>query len=138
MTDLVIDASALAEYLVASPTGRAVGELLGAFDGDVHVPHLCIVETMSVFRGWVLRGELRADRAQGALQDLHDLPARRWPADPFITRIWDLRDNVTAYDAAYVALAEALDATLVTADGRLARGAEKHGDCAIALVPTTA
>lgn len=137
MTDLVIDASALAEYLVASPTGRGVGELLGDSDGEVHVPHLCIVETMSVFRGWVLRGELRSDRAAGALRDLHDFPARRWPADPFITRIWELRDNVTAYDAAYVALAESLGATLVTADGRLARGATEHGDCAIALVPTT-
>lgn len=135
MTDLVIDASALAEYLVASPTGRGVSTLFDESAGDVHVPDLCIIETMSVFRGWVLRNELQPGRAAGALQDLHDFPAHRWQADPFIARIWELRDNVTAYDATYVALAESLDAMLVTADGRLARSAETHSDCAIALVP---
>ena len=137
MTDLVVDASALAEYLVASPTGRDVSTLFDEFDGNVHMPHLCIVETTSVFRGWVLRNELHPDRAVGALQDLHDFPARRWPADPFIGRIWELRANVSAYHATYVALTESLGAMLVTADGRLARGAKQHSDCTLAVVPTT-
>lgn len=138
MTDVVLDASSLAEYVVASPTGREIFGFLDARRPAIHVPHLCIVETLSALRGWVRRGELSLERAEGAVEDLHGFPARKWSADPFIDRIWELRDNVSSYDASYVALAESLDAVLVTSDGRLARGAGDHGDCEVRLFPRSA
>jgi len=77
-----------------------------------------------VLRGLVAGGVLTASRAERALTDLRDFPARRWPANVFLERAWELRQNLTAYDAVYVALAESLDATLVTADRKLAHGAQ--------------
>lgn len=136
MTDVVLDASALAEYLVASPRGREIADIFSSSDHPpVHVPHLCIVEAMSALQSWVRRGELPVARAAGAIEDLHAFPARRWDAEPFLDRIWELRDHITAYDATYVALAEELDALLVTANGRLARAAHDHSDCRVRLVP---
>jgi predicted nucleic acid-binding protein len=101
---IVLDASVIAEYLI----GR---------------------ETASVLRTWVRRGEVLASRASAAFEDLRDLPARRWPSEPLLERIGELHDNVTTYDANYVALAEALDADLLTADRRLARGLEGIASC---------
>jgi predicted nucleic acid-binding protein len=118
---LVIDASALAEYVVASGPGGAVADLLGRSGASVHVPHLAVIETVSVLRAWVRRGELTAERAAAALEDLADLPAQRWPAEPLLGRVWELRENLSAYDATYVALAETIGADLVTLDRRLAR-----------------
>ena len=118
---LVLDASALAEYVVASDPGRAVADLLGRSGASVHVPHLAMIETVSVLRAWVRRGELTAERAAAALEDLADLPAQRWPGEPLLGRVWELRDNLSPYDATYVALAEMIGADLVTLDRRLAR-----------------
>lgn len=89
----------------------------------LHAPHLLDVEVAQVIRRYALSGEI--DRARGglALADLADLPLRRYPHDFLLPRIWDLRNNLTAYDAAYVALAEALDAPLLTRDRRLAAAA---------------
>lgn len=128
---LVLDASVIAEYLVASPLGVRAGERMAAHAGELHVPHLAVVETASVLRGWVRRGDLLADRADVALVDLGDLPARRWPAEPLLDRMWELRDNTTAYDACYLALAEMLGARLLTADARLARGLRNFASCLI-------
>lgn len=129
---LVLDASVLAEYLVGTPIGVAAAlSLVGS--EDLHLPHLAIVETTSVLRGWVRGGQLSATRAEGALADLADFPGTRWPAEIVLSRIWELRDNFSAYDANYVALAEALDAVLLTADARLARALERH-PCQVRLL----
>lgn len=129
----VLDASALSEYLVSRRRGGAVASLL-ARDADVHLPHLAIVETTSVLRGWVLGGHLSAERAATALTDLAAFPGQRWPAEPLLPRVWQLRSNMSAYDATYVALAEALAATLVTTDARLARAVDSVGTCPLRLV----
>ncbi len=118
---IVLDASVLAEYLVGSQVGRLAAVRLVGLTGGVHVPHLAISETAAVLRSWVARGEILAERARGALEDLADLPAARYPVEPFLPRIWELRHNLSAYDAHYVALAESLGAGLLTLDGRIAR-----------------
>ena len=79
-------------------------------------------------------GHTTSALAAAALHDLTEFPASRWPAEPFLPRIWELRDGLTAYEATYVALAESLDATLVTSDARLARGAEGRTGCRIIVV----
>lgn len=132
---VVIDASALAEYLVGSVAGEAAAAILGR-DRAIHLPHLAVVETASVLRGWFLGGHLHAERARAALTDLAEFPGTRWPAEPLLARVWELRDNLSAYDATYVALAEALDATLLTADVRLARALENRASCVVKLLST--
>ena len=117
---LVVDASALATALGDDgPDGdtaraRLRGEQLAA-------PELIDLEVASVFRRQVAVGALDARRAQLALDDLVDLPLRRASHRPLLARCWQLRDNLTPYDGAYVALAEALGTMLLTADTRLAR-----------------
>lgn len=86
----------------------------------LHAPHLLDVEVAQVLRHQVATGIVPVGRAREALQDLSDLRIRRYPHVLFLRRIWELRDNLTAYDAVYVALAEALDAPLLTCDGKLA------------------
>jgi predicted nucleic acid-binding protein len=130
---LVIDASALTEYLLSSTRGQRVAELL-ATDRQLHLPHLAVVETVSALRGWVHSSQLSEGRARSALIDLADLPATRWASEPLLDRIWGLRDNISAYDATYVALAESLDATLLTCDIRLARIAGQIAGCPIVTV----
>jgi predicted nucleic acid-binding protein len=88
-----------------------------------HMPHLAVIETASVLRRLVRAAKLTESRARNALLDMVELPFIRHPHEPLLERIWQLRHNLTAYDATYVALAEALDATLVTCDGRLGRAA---------------
>jgi predicted nucleic acid-binding protein len=92
------------------------------FDPDetLHTPHLLDVEVAQVLRRYTRTGELDAARGLQALEDLVDFPLTRYPHDLFLLRIWELRQNVTAYDAAYVALAEALGALLLTRDAALA------------------
>lgn len=131
---LVLDASVVAEFLVASTPGMAVAERIAEHDGALHLPHLAVVETASVLRTWVRRGEVSEQRAATALTDLADLPAQRWPTEPLLTRMWELRDNATAYDASYVALAELLDADLLTADRHLARGLTALTRCRIVVL----
>ncbi|MDO8148810.1 MULTISPECIES: type II toxin-antitoxin system VapC family toxin [unclassified Isoptericola] len=130
---LVLDASVLAEFLVGSPAGRRATPRILA-DRDLHIPHLAVVEVASVVRGWVLGGHLPEPRARGALDDLAALPAARWSAEPLLPRLWALRSNMTADDATYVALAEGVEATLLTADARLVRAAEQFGECSVELV----
>jgi predicted nucleic acid-binding protein len=120
---IVVDASAVIEVLLGTPAATRVAERL--FDGGetLHAPHLLDVETAQVLRRYALAGALGAERGVEALEDLADFPITRYPHQPFLFRIWELRNNVTAYDAAYIALAEALDATLVTRDAKLASAA---------------
>lgn len=89
----------------------------------MHAPHLLDVEIAQVLRRYALAGALGAERGLEALEDLADFPIARYPHQPFLFRVWELRNNVTAYDAAYIALAEALDGTLVTRDAKLASAA---------------
>lgn len=91
-----------------------------ARDPALHAPYLVDLEVLSVLRRQAGAGLLDARRASFALQDLLDLPMTRYPHAPFARRVWELRSNLTPYDAAYVALTETLGCLLVTADARLA------------------
>jgi len=86
----------------------------------VHAPHLLDVEVASAMRRAVMKGIITQKRAEVALGDLRDMLIARYWHTPLLTRIWELRQNLTAYDACYLALAEALNATLLTCDAALA------------------
>ncbi len=105
-------------------------------DPELHAPHLVDLEVLSVLRRHVAAGLLDARRAGLALHDLVSLPVTRYPHVPFAPRVWELRSNLTPYDAAYVALAESLGCVLVTADARLARAPGTH--CAAEVMSTAA
>lgn len=117
---VVCDASALFELLLGSRAGaevdRAVRDLLAA-----DAPMLYDIEVCAAARSCVARGTLTPGRAGDLLADLRELPIVAWPHRPLLARVWALRANVSAYDGVYVALAEVLEARLVTADLRLAR-----------------
>lgn len=116
---IVVDCSALLELLLQTHHGRSVENRLFQAGETIHVPHLIDVETAQVLRRFVLREDLGEDRARQALEDLADMPFNRYPHDFLLPRIWELKPNLTAYDAAYVSLAELLQAPLVTCDERL-------------------
>lgn len=118
---IVVDASALLELLLLTPTGLDVAARVFATDTTLHAPELLDLEVAQVLRRYQRDGELSAERAAQALDDLADLRIDRHPHLPLLARVWELRDNLTAYDAAYVALAELLDAPLLTCDARLGR-----------------
>jgi predicted nucleic acid-binding protein len=120
---IVVDASALLEALLRTPAANAVEDRLFAPGQTLHAPHLLDVEVAQVIRRYAANGEIDSVRGRVALIDLADLPLRRYPHDFLLPRIWDLRNNLTAYDAAYVALAEVLDVPLLTRDRRLAAAA---------------
>jgi len=117
---IVLDASAGVSWLFGGGGGEPVASRLARPEETVHVPHLFDLEVISALRRARTAGRLSADRARGVLADLSALRAIRYAHTPFLPRIWELRTNVTAYDAVYVALAEALDAPLLTLDERLA------------------
>ncbi|MCC7327175.1 MAG: type II toxin-antitoxin system VapC family toxin [Burkholderiales bacterium] len=120
---IVVDASAPIKVLLGtSATGR-VAERLFRQDETLHAPHLLDVEVAQVFHRYARTGVLEAERGAQALEDLGDFPIARYPHQPFRFRIREQRRNVTAYDAAYVALAEALAAPLLTRDAKLASSA---------------
>jgi predicted nucleic acid-binding protein len=117
---IVIDASAVLEALLRMPAAGAVEARLFDPLETLHAPHLLDVEVAHVLRRYAAIGEIDGERGRTALADLADLPLRRYPHDFLLPRVWELRSNLTAYDAIYVALAEALDAPLLTRDKRLA------------------
>jgi len=118
---IVADASVLVDLLRGSHDRDAIEHRLLTGRESLHAPHLVDLEITHAFRRFVLIGDMSADRAEEALIDLYDLRLDRHPHTELVSRISELRDTLTAYDGAYVALAEALDATLVTRDVRLAR-----------------
>lgn len=118
MTALVVDASALLEFVLRSTKGERVSDRIAAKGAIVHVPDLCPTEVVSGLRGLVLGGKLGLDRASRAAASLTQFAAKRHATHAHLGRIWNLRANLTAYDAAYVALAEVLEAPLVTTDGK--------------------
>jgi predicted nucleic acid-binding protein len=117
---IVLDASAAIEWLLQSPTGVKIDQRIFFPSESLHAPHLLDVEVAQVLRRYVWAKTITAQRGQEALEDLGDLPLRRYPHDFLIPRIWELRTTLAAYDAAYVALAELLDAPLLTCDGKIA------------------
>jgi predicted nucleic acid-binding protein len=123
---IVVDASALLEVLLNTPVSSGIAERLFGGNDTLHAPHLLDLEVAQVLRRYTLSGEMTTARGDQALEDLADLPLNRYPHDIFLSRIWALRRNLTAYDAAYLALAEALDAPLVTRDAALARAPGHH------------
>lgn len=135
---LVIDSSAVAELLLGRSGADRVASHVLDHQGDLHAPHLLDIEVLSVLRRLVASRHATAERAGDALDDLLDLAIERYPHEVLVSRIWQLRDNFSAYDAAYVALAEAIadgGVPLLTADRRLARAVERHaGTTAIAVV----
>ena len=118
---IVLDASAVIELLLCTPNGHRVAERIASPKQSLHAPHLIDVEVAQVLRRYEATGVLASERAEEALADLADLGLRRYPHDIFLSRVWELRKNLTAYDATYLALAEALDAPLLTLDGRLSK-----------------
>lgn len=117
---IVVDASVLVNALADDgPDGGAARDRLSRAD-DLAAPDLIDVETLAVLRKRWLAGDLSKNRFGAAIGDLEDLGLARYPALPVVRRVFELRDNVTAYDAVYVALAERLDCVLLTADRRLA------------------
>lgn len=122
---IVLDASAVIEWLLRTPVGRGLDERVFDEAETLHAPHVLDVEVAQVLRRFVRKRVISAERAEQALEDLLALSLTRYPHDVLLGRIWQLRDNLTAYDAAYVALAEALDAPLLTCDSKL-RGAGGH------------
>jgi predicted nucleic acid-binding protein len=122
---IVLDASAALEVLLRTPAAASVEERIFARGESLHVPRLLDLEVLQVLRRYARAGVLDDRRGRQALDDLADLPLARYSHEVLLTRVWELRENLTAYDAVYVALAEALDAPLVTRDARLA-GAPGH------------
>jgi predicted nucleic acid-binding protein len=102
-----------------------VRERLSIPGQTLHAPHLLDLEVVSAVRRKLQRGELRFERAFAAIGLLERLRVTRYPHSPLLRRAWELRDEVTVYDAAYVALAERLAVTLLTLDASLARAAQR-------------
>jgi predicted nucleic acid-binding protein len=121
----VLDASAAVEVLLRTPVGlRGVWRL---FEDELHAPHLLDIEFTQSLRRLILAHKLSGARADLALNMFVDLTITRHAHTAMLRRIWQLRSSISAYDAAYVALAEALDMPLLTCDARLSRS---HGHCA--------
>ena len=117
---IVVDASALVDVLLHIGAADAVERRLSSFGEMAHVPHLIDLEIAQVLRRRAASGQMTLARCRMALDDLTDFRLFRHPHDFLLRRVWELRDNLTAYDAAYVALAEFLNAPLLTRDRRLA------------------
>lgn len=118
---IVLDASAVVELLLHTAAGQAVAARLADPAIGVHVPHLVDVEVVQALRRLASLGELTAVEAETAIDDLRSLDLQRHAHEPLLGRVWELRQNLSAYDAVYVALAEVLETRMLTCDGRLAR-----------------
>jgi len=120
---IVVDASAVLEALLRTSDAEAVDRYLFAPEQTLHAPYLLDVEVAQVIRRYAAKGDINGERGAAVLANFADLPLSRYPHDFLLPRVWELRNNLTAYDAVYVALAEALDAPLLTRDRRLAAAA---------------
>jgi predicted nucleic acid-binding protein len=118
---MVLDASAVVELLLSTPRGVAIAARIGTSGSTLHVPHVLDLEVASALRSLESRRVVSAVDTTTALVDLLGLDLMRYAHDPLLSRIWQLRGNLTPYDAVYVALAEHLGAPLATCDRRVAK-----------------
>jgi predicted nucleic acid-binding protein len=117
---IVLDASAAVDWLLQTPSGQRIENRIYSRNETLHTPHLLDLEVTQVLRRLVRQGVVPVRRADEAVHDLLDLRIARYPHSVLLPRIWQLRQNFSTYDAAYIVLAEKLGAVLVTRDGRLA------------------
>lgn len=117
---IVLDASAALELLLGSSQGARVRERIAPATETLHVPHLIDLEIANAARRWVRQGRITAPRGRTLLEDLRSAPVTRYPHDMLLQRIWELRGNASAYDAAYLVLGELLSAPVITCDARVA------------------
>ena len=117
---IVLDASAAIDWLLQTTAGQRIDQRIFSHNESLHAPHLLDLEVAQVLRRLVREGAVSAHRADQAIEDLLDLRITRYPHFVLLPRIWQLRNNFSAYDAAYIALAERLGARLLTRDARLA------------------
>jgi predicted nucleic acid-binding protein len=117
---IVLDASAAVDWLLQTSAGQHIEKRIYSHSETLHAPQLLDLEVTQVLRRLALQGVISAHRADEAVRDLLDLRITRYPHLLFLPRIWQLRHNFSAYDAAYIVLAEKLRAALVTRDARLA------------------
>src|ERR1700689_2741783 len=111
---IVLDASALVEVLLRTRAGAAIELRMFSPGETLHAPHLIDIETTQVLRRHVAQGAIDAKRGREAIQDVATLALRRYGHESLLPRVWEMRDNLTAYDAVYVALAQALDPHLLS------------------------
>ena len=117
---IVLDASAVVAWLLRTPAGQRVEQRIYARNNTLHTVHLLDVEFAQVLRRLVREGTLARKRAEEAMEDLIAVRVTRYAPVALLPRIWQLRQNLSAYDAAYVALAEELKAPLITRDQKIA------------------
>ena len=120
---IVLDASAAIDWLLQTTAGQRIESRIYSRSESLHAPHLLDLEVAQVLRRLVRESAISAQRADQAIQDLLSLRVARYPHFVFLPHIWQLRHNLSAYDAVYVALAEKLGATVITRDARLASAA---------------
>lgn len=133
---VVVDASAVVELLVGGSRSAQVERHVALHGFDLHAPAVVDTEVLSALRRLVSACEVAEKRADQAVEDLLDLPLTRYAQEALVPRIWELKGNFTAYDAAYVALADALaddGVPLLTTDAKLARAARAHTDVEVLL-----
>jgi len=117
---IVLDASAAVDWLLQTPAGLSIEKRIYSRNESLHAPHLLDLEVTQVLRRLLRQGVLSGRRADEAVRDLLDLRINRYPHLVFLSRIWQLSHNLSAYDASYIVLADQLGATLLTRDRRLA------------------
>lgn len=114
---IVLDASALVELILDTPTGQLVATRITDPAEGLHAPHLADIEVVQALRRYVMEDTIDADTTGVALDDFRTLDLQRHAHEPLLERVWELRENLTAYDAVYVALTKVLDGVLLTCDG---------------------
>jgi predicted nucleic acid-binding protein len=117
---IVLDASAVVDWLLQTTAGRQIEERIYSRSESLHVPHFLDLEVAQVLRRLARESQISSERAGEAMEDLLDLRVTRYPHSILLPRIWQLRHNLSAYDATYVVLSEKLGATLISRDKRLA------------------
>jgi predicted nucleic acid-binding protein len=118
---IVVDSSVILEVLLRTKSAQTIEKKIFSRGQTLHAPHLIDLEIAQVIRRYASAGEITSERGTQAIEDFTDLRITRYPHDILLPRIWDLRTNMTAYDAAYVVLAEILDSPLLTRDSKLSR-----------------
>lgn len=122
---IVVDASAILEALLATKFGKTVLAHMQQHMGGIFAPHVIDLEVTSALRRYVLQKDLHGDQAFGLMNDYQCIDIKRVAHEAYLDRIWSLRENFTPYDAAYLAIAEAFDSTIITADKKFARAGAK-------------